>query len=170
MCSTLRRRRRITGPGVLRCRDQSETGVSFFRHLSKNGQYYVSSNRFQMLSKVGQEYIVDGYSRVQDDRLSFERSRGINQTKASGSFLTSSFFGSPKCMKEKARDAMTLVRTKGLPLFFITVTCSKSWKDFDDVLLPGQDPLDSPSWVSRIFHRKLKTFLKHLLYTHRKSN
>lgn len=43
-----------------------------------------------------------------------------------------------------------------MPLFFITVTCSKEWKEFHRVLTAGQDPSDSPVWTARIFNALAK--------------
>eukprot|EP00961_Rhodomonas_salina_P026786 361792-Rhodomonas_salina.1 len=35
-----------------------------------------------------------------------------------------------------------------MPLFFITLTCSKEWAEFRQVLTAGQEPSDSPVWTS----------------------
>eukprot|EP00961_Rhodomonas_salina_P016358 220069-Rhodomonas_salina.1 len=77
-------------------------------------------------------------------------------------YLSSSFFGSPRFLKEKKDDSLHIVNQKGMPLFFITVTCSKEWKEFRRVLTAGQDPSDSPVWTEHIFNAKLKVLMERL--------
>jgi hypothetical protein len=57
------------------------------------------------------------------------------------------------------QDAMALVRVKGKPSLFITMTTNPKWDGILRELLHGQNPKDCPDLVSRVFAGKLKALL-----------
>ncbi|XP_065915773.1 uncharacterized protein [Dysidea avara] len=76
--------------------------------------------------------------------------------------LPSSFTGGPRYMHERQQDAMTYVRKYGHPDLFITMTTNPNWPEIRNNLLPGQEPLDHPDLVARVFRRKVKKLLEML--------
>ena len=65
-------------------------------------------------------------------------------------------------MHQKYQDAMAIVRKKGKPSFFVTMTCNPNWPEIVESLLPGQHPSDRPDLVARVFKRKLEQLIKEL--------
>ena len=63
--------------------------------------------------------------------------------------LPSTFVGSPRYMMQNYQDAMAIVRMKGKPELFITMTCNPNWREFVDNLLPGQQASDRPDSCAR---------------------
>ena len=123
----------------------------------------ISTSRFHKLGLLGQQYLVDGYSRAIEFAAAYEKYRQMKFKQDQDSFyLSSSFFGSPRFLKERRDNSLHLVNTKGMPLFFITVTCSENWPEFRRVLTLGQKASDSPVWVARVFNAKLNSFLERL--------
>jgi cyclophilin family peptidyl-prolyl cis-trans isomerase len=60
-------------------------------------------------------------------------------------------------------DAMAIVRCRGRPDYFITMTCNAKWKEITEALGPGQTAQDRPDIVARVFKIKLDMLLKELL-------
>ncbi|XP_043224655.1 uncharacterized protein LOC122382858 [Amphibalanus amphitrite] len=54
---------------------------------------------------------------------------------------------------------MAIVRAKGKPTLFITITCNPKWPEIANALLPGQKPEDRPDLVARVFHLKLRRII-----------
>lgn len=76
--------------------------------------------------------------------------------------LPASFSGGPRDMHKRYQDAMAVVRKKGKPSLFITMTCNPQWPEIVDSLA-GQKPEDRPDIVARVFKMKLDALL-HELY------
>ena len=55
---------------------------------------------------------------------------------------------------------MTYVRKYGHPDLFITMTTNPNWPEIRNNLLPGQEPLDRPDLVARVFRLKVKKLLE----------
>ena len=68
--------------------------------------------------------------------------------------LPSTLYGSPRWYTHQFQDAMAIVREKGKPDLFITMTCNPKWKEITQSLLPGQQPHDRPDIIARVFHMK----------------
>ena len=68
--------------------------------------------------------------------------------------LPSTFIGSPRYMMQNYQDAMAIVRMKGKPDLFITMTCNPNWREIRDNLLLGQQASDRPDICARVFHLK----------------
>ena len=116
------------------------------------------TNRFMLMSRVAQYWLMDFYSRVCDQRLSIignirnqimmgqTRERSVELTDqeeedrhAAGytnpdipkkeSYLPGSAHGSPRHMAALARSALTLVKEWGCPHVFLTLTCNPKWPE-----------------------------------------
>lgn len=74
--------------------------------------------------------------------------------------LPSTFQGSPRNMRERYHDAMTIVQQFGPPDIFLTMTCNPRWHEIVDNLYPGQSPSDRPDLVARVFNLKLKALMQ----------
>jgi hypothetical protein len=79
-----------------------------------------------------------------------------------GSFLSSSFHGSPRHLKQLANEALCVVSEIGNPHMFITVTCNHMWPEIQSELLPGQTAFDRPELVTRVFHQRTESLLGNL--------
>lgn len=69
--------------------------------------------------------------------------------------LPSSFEGSPRNMKERCRDAMSIFAKFGAPDLFITFTANPNWKEIQNNLRNGQTASDRSDLVTRVFKLKL---------------
>ena len=49
--------------------------------------------------------------------------------------LPASYIGGPRNMRQNFQDSMAVVRDKGKPDLFITMTCNPNWKEIKDQLL-----------------------------------
>ena len=68
--------------------------------------------------------------------------------------LPATHIGSPRDMLSRFQDAMAVIREKGKPSLFITMTCNPNWKEIQDQLLEGQKPEDRPDLEARVFKMK----------------
>lgn len=133
-------------------------------------------NRFQLLTRIAQVYLVDTISRIEDNRLSYIRSHqatfvgddGDDMTEDGNEqgerprrfFLPSSYTGSNRHLKKLAANALALVGGRGKPTIFITLTCNPRWPEIVRELLRGQTAFDRPDVTCRVFHTKLQLVLK----------
>ncbi|KAL8049007.1 hypothetical protein ABFX02_07G104800 [Erythranthe guttata] len=129
--------------------------------------------------RLGQQYVIDMYIKVETSRLDYYRSEQVQKELRTESFqgivdslhidgdigpsdigqrlvLPSSFIGGPRDMRKRYVNAMALVQKFGKPDLFITMTCNPAWKEITDLLLPGQKADDRPDLVARVFHAKLQ--------------
>ena len=130
----------------------------------------IRTNRFQLMSRVSQHYIVEGVSRLVDSHLSFvkkrnqeflgdyadqssreddspflprEVDRGRQEfNNSSRSFLNDSITGSPRHLKSLAKNCLQVVAEKGKPHIFLTVTANPNWPEITERLFPGQTAYD----------------------------
>lgn len=129
--------------------------------------------------KLFQQWAVDSYLAVEANNLNFIRNqqnklrvelyRGLadhlnefagGEVQAGKPIvLPSSFQGSPRNMREKFCDAMSIVTRFGKPDIFLTMTCNPNWTEIRDNLHDGQQPSDRPDLVSRVFSLKLKDLI-----------
>lgn len=77
--------------------------------------------------------------------------------------LASSFTGGPRDQHQRYQDAMAVVRKRGKPSLFITMTCNPKWKEILRNLGPGELAANRPDIVARVFKLKLNELL-HELY------
>ncbi|KAL7085708.1 hypothetical protein ACP275_14G295400 [Erythranthe tilingii] len=133
--------------------------------------------------RLGQQYIIDMYIKLETSRLDYYRSEQLQKEIRIESYqgvvdslsidrniqssdigrrmvLPSSFIGEPRDMRRRYVNAMALVERFGKPDIFLTMTCNPTWKEITDNLLPGQKPHDRPDLIARVFSSKLEE-LKH---------
>ncbi|KAL5147655.1 TMV resistance protein N [Glycine soja] len=144
------------------------------------------SNEAQTLlhsRKLFQQFIVEGYTMVESERLSYIRNnqkklrvdkyfslqtsldtgtaKGL--TKGKRVILPSTFVGSPRYMDQLYFDGMTICSHVGFPNLFITLTCNPNWPEIRRLLSPlNLKPTDRPDIVSRIFRLKYEHMLSDL--------
>ena len=134
-----------------------------------------------MNRRLFQQYIVDAYASVEEDRLQYIRknqqnlrseiyqgiqdavTKGDNDAKVIGKriILPSSHTGSPRYMIQNYQDAMTICRHYENPDLFITFTCNPKRPEISRAftIIPGQRPKDIPDIISKIFKMKLDNIL-----------
>lgn len=127
-----------------------------------------------------QQWIIDSHLQVEASNLNFIRyqqsklradeycglmdfvaERATNTRLPAGRaiILPSSFQGSPRNMRERYNDAMSIVTKCGKPDIFCTFTCNPKWSEILENLPPGQTPAGRPDLVARVFHIKLRALL-----------
>jgi hypothetical protein len=127
-------------------------------------------NRFQLLSRLGQVYMVDGVSRVVEANLEWLRFNqqqffgdGYEAAQQEGrTFLPDSVHGSPRHRRTLAANALALLAKMGKPTFFITATCNPAWPEIQRELVGTQTAYDRPDITARVFRSKLRVLLKHI--------
>jgi hypothetical protein len=127
--------------------------------------------------RLFQQYIVDAFASVEENRLRFivknnknlrsEVYKGLEDALRKGDvdgsgvgkkvILPASFTGSKRYMVQNYQDAMAICRSYGPPDMFITFTCNPKWQEIADALtfVPGQRPDARPDIVSRVFKLKV---------------
>lgn len=134
--------------------------------------------------KLTQQWIVDSYLQVEANTLNFiktqqkklhaESYKGLmdhvqNAADAAGAvpgrtiILPSSFQGSPRNMRERYHDDMTIVGKFGPPDLFVTFTCNPNWPEIVENLKRGESASDRPDLVARVFKLKLKELIRDLI-------
>jgi hypothetical protein len=159
---------------------------------SADGYRMLSTNRFQLLARAKQYYLVEAISRHQDKALDFQKK---NQNKIFGhisnqresneydeerrlfqdrdnerevfdysnpTFLADSFTGSPRHLKSLAFNALRIVEEYDKPTVFITLTVNTRWPEIQERLFRGQTAFDREDIVCRVFKQRLKAFLFNL--------
>lgn len=133
--------------------------------------------------KLFQQFLVDAYTMVESERLSYIRdhqknlraekykkltdSVGGGNTPATSTgkriVLPSSFTGGPRYMVQNYLAAMALCRVYGYPDLFITFTCNPKWPEIKRfVQQRGMQPEDRPDILCRVFKMKLDQLIKDL--------
>ena len=132
-----------------------------------------NDDRFSMLGHLCCEYLVDMYSRTEEQKLAYiarerrfhEHELHDNEHPSEDEFeptirLPASFVGSHAWTSEQAADAMALRRKFGKPTFFMTMTFNPDWPEVRSCLLPGQTAFDIPIVVARTFKNRLEKVLR----------
>ncbi|XP_048431318.1 uncharacterized protein LOC103936253 [Pyrus x bretschneideri] len=134
--------------------------------------------------RLFQQYLVDAYATLEEDRLDFirlnqdsfraEGLKGIHEALKAGNasssgvgkrvILPTLFTGSVRYMINNYQDAMAICRHHGNPDLFITFTCNAKWPEIIEDLRdkPGCKAEDRPDLTSRIFKAKLDHLIKYL--------
>ncbi|PIC23966.1 hypothetical protein B9Z55_017476 [Caenorhabditis nigoni] len=130
--------------------------------------------------KLFQQFCVDVWTKIEQDRLNFIRQHQdqlrvesvqglMDHISAEDDgpcgkriFLPNTFTGSPRHFVSLYQDALAVVSRFGKPDLFLTMTCNPSWKEIQEALLPGQEAVDRPDVVSRVFRLKLEELKKDL--------
>ncbi|EYB85550.1 hypothetical protein Y032_0296g1695 [Ancylostoma ceylanicum] len=125
--------------------------------------------------KLFQQFAVDAYVKIEQNRLNYHRTHQVNlrsdsyrglQDYLSGEdisgppgnriVLSSSHIGSPRAMQQSYQDAMAMVARYGKPTYFLTITCNPLWREIQESLYEGQTASDRPDLTARVFNGKLK--------------
>ncbi|GJR15905.1 DNA helicase PIF1, ATP-dependent [Tanacetum coccineum] len=143
-------------------------------------------NEFSMMlngRRLFQQFLVDGYTMIEAERISFNRKKqkdlrsetysklaklaedpnsGV-QLRGKKVLLPSSFTGSPRYMMQNYLDAMTICKFYGYPDLFITFTCNPNWPEISRFTSErGLKSEDRPDIVTRVFKMKLDSLMKDL--------
>jgi hypothetical protein len=113
-------------------------------------QLHLCAPRMWEMGRLGQEAVVDAFSRVENERLNWVRHNqatlrqgsreevarklgedgdGADQAGRQLIILPATFTNSPRQMRQLYHDAMRTVAAKGKPSFFITFTCNPRWPE-----------------------------------------
>ncbi|KHN42445.1 hypothetical protein glysoja_033913, partial [Glycine soja] len=137
--------------------------------------------------RLFQQFVVDGYTMVESERLSYIRNnqkkprgdkfcslqqslddgsrRGLNKGKRV--ILPSTFVGSPRYMDQLYFDGMAICSHVGFPNLFITLTCNPNWPKIHRLLnLLNLKAADRPDIISRVFKLKYEQMLMDLTKNH----
>jgi hypothetical protein len=141
--------------------DTLHHGKMLFQQYVVDQAVKMQDNRLQYLaSSAGQQQIrADTYNSLQDAI----RNEAGHQRVGRAIILPSTFPGGPRYMREKYQDAMAIVRDKGSPSYFITMTTNPNWEEITTALKPRQTASDRPDIVARVFNIKLKEMLHDLI-------
>nr|XP_043616291.1 uncharacterized protein LOC122588235 [Erigeron canadensis] len=147
-------------------------------------------NGFSLLlnaRKLNQQYMVDVYTMIEAERLSYFRKQqkkfrgsklstiqeALKNGNTDGSsvgkriVLPSSFTGSQRYMVQNYLDAMALVKAFGYPDLFLTFTCSPKWPEIQRYLKNTKlKPEDKATCIARMFKIKLEQFIKDIHKEH----
>ena len=105
---------------------------------------------------------VDLYSNVQSAARGTQAGPGSARQVGHRILLPSSFYGGPRYMQQEYQDAMAIVRARGTPDLFVTMTCNADWPEILNAPLPGQTLNDRHDIVARVFGLKLQMMLHDL--------
>lgn len=133
--------------------------------------------------KLFQQFIVNGWTMIESERLSYIRrnqtilraenymnlkdaaTRGNADSRPSGHrvVLPSTFHGGDRFMSELYHDAMGICKTYGYPDLFITFTCNSNWPELKRFAKKtGLRVEDRPDIICRVFKIKLDELVRDL--------
>src|SRR5277367_5278029 len=163
--------------------NRSRVNVSMLQYKAALTAVRADFNPRISAGKLTQQWIVDSYLQVEANNLNFIRQnqkqlrtelyQGLadhmeNVAQNAGLhagipvILPSSFEGSPRNMRERCADAMSIFAKLGAPDLFITFTANPKWSEISDNLHLGEQVSDRPDLVARVFRLKLKSLLQDL--------
>ena len=138
----------------------------------------LTNEHFTFMGRLGNEYMVDMYSRMVDERIQFWRKDRVQAQIASYReydqdptdndqcqkrvYMPANQYGSKRRARKNVNDGIELCNQFGKPDFFITLTANPLWADIQRQLEPGQTWADRPDIVNRIFKARLEMFLEKL--------
>lgn len=142
-------------------------------------------NPIMSSGKLTQQWVVDSYLQVEANNLNFirqnqqalrsENYQGLadhvenlaqqaNLPAGVSVVLPSTFEGSPRNMRERCNDAMSIFSKYGAPDLFVTVTANPHWKEIKSNLKAGENVCDRPDLVARVFKIKLKSIMNDITH------
>lgn len=162
-------------------------GVSQLSQIKWYRSRPLAEQCFMLFGRLTCEYLVDMYSRVEEERLAYisrerhhqllqERQQHADDESDNGDWnndihLPASFVGSRAWASEQTADSLALARMYGKPSFFATMTFNPNWPEVTARLLPGQTASDIPVVCARVFKLRLQAVLRliktrfgHILY------
>jgi hypothetical protein len=140
-------------------------------------------NSLHLFGRLFHQYICDQFSKIELGRLNFFRhnqdkiradvyqniknsnSDSLGQTIGKRIVLPSTYKGSPRNLQQSYQDAMAVIRSKGKPDLFVTVTCNPSWPEITAEIkkCPNSQKL---TIIARVFRIKLQALLDDILKKH----
>ena len=139
-------------------------------------QMILCEPRLKVLSRLGNEYLVDMQSRIEEKRLMYIRFsptiqkatradllKGDSRSAGKRVKLPASYPGGPADLRLKSQDGLALVRHYGKPTWFITMTCNPDWPEITRELqgeCKGQTAWNRPDVANMVFKRKLDLVVK----------
>lgn len=147
-----------------------------FRLFPREGE---ADTIFRM-GKLFQQYVVDAWAATEQDRLFWYKTnqstvraelyQGLRDATIAGdhdladvgrrSILPSSFTGGSRYMRKLYQDSMAIVREKGAPDYFITMTANPKWPEVAAAMPEGSDEKSRADIVARVFNLKVKHLLE----------
>jgi len=122
-----------------------------------------NDDRFRSLGRLNNEYLVDMFSRMEEERLQYRRHGLIQRAGGEKDIdynLGSNWIGSRAWASEQVADSLALCREFGRPSLFITVTTNPNWPEIKERLYPAQSAFDQPGVVARAFKARLSLMMK----------
>ena len=162
------------------CKQTKHHRYTIWKHFKG---YYSASEHMFTIGRLFQEYVIECYTKILDDKYGWiKSSRGQCKIKAASYagvcdnfaqgntqfgvhkklILPSSFIGSPRDYTQRYQDALALCREHGKPDLFITMTCNINWQEIQDELKPGECWTNRPDLTCRVFAMKLSILLAEL--------
>lgn len=141
---------------------------------------YHQVNALLYCGKLFQQFLVDGYTMIESERIRFiqlnqktlraDKYSNVSASALSGNqdsglcgnriVLPSTYIGGPRYMAEKYKDAMAICQNFGYPDLFITFTCNPKWPEIKRKL---EDPRlkteDRAEILTRVFQMKLDNLI-----------
>jgi hypothetical protein len=162
----------------------SSTNVTAMKFYASRLMVRDDNSYLHLFGNLFQQYIVDQYAKVEQQRLKFIRHNqprlhshilsgledaarlddGTTDLSLIGRrvILPSSFVGSARYMSQLYQDAISIVRKFGKPDLFVTFTCNPLWPEIQRELLFGQTAADRPDLCARVFDKKLNVLMNDL--------
>jgi hypothetical protein len=149
--------------------NSTRNNVSMLQFKAAQTSSRTDFNAVMSGGKLTQQWLVDSYLQVEANNLNYirqnqqhlraEQYQGLadhvanlaqNADVAAGVavILPSSFEGSPRSMRERCCDAMSIFARWGAPDLFITFTANPTWPEITDNMHPGEQPSDRPDLVA----------------------
>jgi hypothetical protein len=136
----------------------------------------IGASHLHLCGRLFQEYVVTAWANAEMQRLRWqlknqqtlraESYRGLMDalnTGAAPAGIGPSFQGGNRHMSACYNDAMAIVRDRGKPDLFVTMTCNPSWPEITRELSEGQDAKYRPDLCARVFKLKLDEMMQSLL-------
>ena len=167
-------------------RRHGDSGVSLMDYYSF--RMAIRVNDFNILHRAGDlsgQFWIDAYMKYEANKLRWyelnqvriraetyaglhdyvnNRSDQIGGRPGRRVILPSTFSGSNRNMYNRYLDSMALVRKFTKPDLFITITTNPKWEDIrDNLMYPGQSPLQRWDLIARVFSLKLKALLSEIV-------
>lgn len=158
------------------------TGITLKSYVQYRLMRRDEPNLLHLGGKLFQQFVVDQYLRVERQNMAYIRHNqrqlraecyqglvdAIQDQDRDGRIgrrivLPSTVVGSPRFMQQRYQDSMAIVRAKGKPDLFITMTCNPRWPEIAEQLLEHQTAQDRPDLCARVFHAKFHALLDELV-------
>jgi hypothetical protein len=147
-----------------------------FRLFPRHGE----SDALFRMGKLYQQFVVDTWAATEQDRLHYvahnqstlraELYQGFQDATSAGdhdlanigrrTILPSTFTAGSRYMRKLYQDSMAIVRAKGTPDLFITMTANPNWPEVAAAMPEGSNEKTRADIVARVFHEKVKHLMK----------